>query len=387
MPQLHKGWIFAFLLVFGILQQYGTFCSIGLTYDSLDYLHAAQDFAQGESMHNKNGSPYIERVPLFPILLSFLGDSKTLLASWINLLSLLLSLGIFFWLANEHIQSATIRVFFGLSLSFSTPLFLVGNFLWSEALFLAFLSLHFHFYALYLRSEKFLYILGMAGVAFLFCLQRNPGIFFVAGMVLVLLIQDDFIRSLKLSAVYLVIALSGWFWWSYHCYTIGGTDYHPTLRVLFQDVPGNLILHLTALTNWFMPTFFSFTLKILIFSGIALVLWLVWENFKENLVNYQAQFIRGIFFVSLFYLLCMVILERTVLEEVERYEALNYPALMLVAFVGMDLLWRNLGIKSSLRTVLLIGLVLWSLYPVVRSLNNVQLWHNNQCRQVLGIGY
>jgi len=56
------------------LSIYSSWCGLGLTYDSFDYLAASESFKENLKLTNRNGSPYIFHAPLFPVLLSFFGE-------------------------------------------------------------------------------------------------------------------------------------------------------------------------------------------------------------------------------------------------------------------------------------------------------------------------
>ena len=63
---------------------YSTWCGIGLTYDSFDYLAAASSFQKDGILRNHNGGPYFFHAPLFPVLVSILGEDPLAKIKFIN---------------------------------------------------------------------------------------------------------------------------------------------------------------------------------------------------------------------------------------------------------------------------------------------------------------
>ncbi|TAD96012.1 MAG: hypothetical protein EAZ97_14745, partial [Bacteroidetes bacterium] len=155
--------------------------------DSYYFLAAANSFVKNYVFLNPDHSYFTNWTPLFPVILSvlpndFLGVFQGII--------LLITLIIFQKMAFEHIKRKFFQFFFSISLCFSPYMMLESVFLWSEAVFVLILVLHFKNLQQYLQNSRNLYFLLMiflvfccvcnAMQVFFLCLERLHILYFLA---------------------------------------------------------------------------------------------------------------------------------------------------------------------------------------------------------------
>lgn len=358
-----------------LLQQYATFCQLGLTYDSQDYLHAAQSFREIGVLYNANQSLYVERPPLFPLSLALLGEQAEIYMRYINTLCLGILLVILYELGKLCISNVSFRLLFILTQIWGIPLLFVHSFLWSEPLFMLFLYAHLHLLHLYLRKPSVVWMLGMIICSLLMGLQRNPGIFFIFGTGLALF----FFGSRKWAVIYVSTASSAWALWTSYSIYHRGWGFHSVSESWFQKSPEIGYDLLNVISAWFfpliIPTFWRFILL-----GLGLVLFLGLLR-KGNVQKYLDHYSASLGIILGLYGMILLLLERVGYHETERYLSVIYPIFFLLFFrylaIGCD------TIKSPrIRQGLFLILIIWMIYPLGRSLKNVTLWHQRNCQEV-----
>ena len=210
-----KYWFIWILLMVG-LQQYATFYAPGITNDSEQYLIAAHSFSEKGIFLAKDGNYYGAHTPLYPMMLSIGIDHVLKWARMLNMVSLVAALWLMFLLGEKLIHHSVSRWLYQGSLALGTPILLVGNFVWSEPLFLLFLSVIWYLlYSYYQRSSNH-YLVWLILVTNLLCLQRNAGIFFFFVVMVVL-----FLRQQKWHALlYGALGAMGFIGWNIYVYHI-----------------------------------------------------------------------------------------------------------------------------------------------------------------------
>lgn len=361
-----KFYIFPFLAF--CLHQYATFCRIGLTHDSHYFLAAARSFAQNFTFLNPNGTYFTNWTPLFPFLLAPIPDSFLGLFQG---LVLLLTLIIFQKIAFEQIETPFFRLFFSISLCFSPYLMLESVFLWSEAVFVLLLVLHYRAAELYEQNPKNRFFVFLAFMGFLLCLQRHAGIFFVIGTFVYYVFLGNVGFSLRKKYLfYLIFALSGWFFWLLRNHFVSSEPLPSITSRLFEDVGHNILVYSESLSLFFLPTFVPFEWRI----GILLVYSVVIVSFRlrfEQVKTYST-------FLVFVYLAAMLCLEKANFWEVERYVAVIYPFVFLNLVVFFE---KKFPKKILFQRIIYLVLAFWLVYPVFRTLKNVIFWQMEFCMQ------
>lgn len=349
------------------LHQYATFCHIGLTHDSHYFLSAARSLATQQTLLNPDGSYFTNWTPLFPILLSplpypFLGLFQGIILFFL----------VFFLqkIAFEKIKTSFFKVFFSIILCFSPYLMLSSVFLWSENVFILLLILHFLFFERYLQDFSLKNVFLVSVVGFLLCLQRHAGLFFVLGTILYLLFSQ---RKYFLHVVlYLLFSLSGWVWWLWRNFNLR-TEVLPSISTrMFEDVGHNLIVYAESISLFFLPNQILVSIRIIfLVISIFIILFILLKNNdnKKLLISYSL-------FITICYLFAMICMEKANFWEVERYNSVIYPFLLLNFILFLEKISFN---KEIYQYFYYIFLSLWLLYPILRTLKNIVFWHESFC--------
>lgn len=368
--------------IFLFLQQYATYCQLGQTYDSRDYLAAARGWSQEYHMLDQWGGPYIERPPLFPLVLAALGtESKTGIRLF-NALWAMGSLLIFMFLAERILQSDILWIIYGGALAFSTPLLMDHSFLWSEPLFIFLLALLLFFLRRYLEQKENGDFILLVLCSILLVLQRTQGVMVISAVAVILLNKNAFWASLPRAGIYFFSSLLLWFAWVYHCLSIGGLYFHSSIGDLFQYIPHNLYWHVEAISAWLLPLPLSFPFRLIILMGLLILLFSIWNTFKSELAPGKRSFLWACIWIFLLYTFGMLIQQATNFSDSTRYQSPNYP-LVFLFLLGLLDIWKEFFQNKWGKRILFVGLSIWLLYPAVRSIKNAQHWHQVNCQEIL----
>lgn len=409
----HQKWHFLLaLLVTVLLQQYATFCTIGLTYDSPFYVGAAQSFAEKWVFLDQYGQPYTNWTPLFPVLLSLFPTEVILWAKFLHLLACLETVFIFLILAEVLIESYLLRILFSLVIVFSTPLLLISSFLWSESVFVCLLGVVVYLsYRSFCSSEAwsnrtfFLLIL----FSNLLYLQRNAGLFFIIAIGLFLFFKEIFKKHFpKRSFIYTSLSLVSFVVWQIrnHFFVPKLSDFKNNVFVVsFWE---SLIYMADIISLWLLPNVLPLWVRLLFLIAFLFALaYALWK--AKALAAEKWDMLSILLLMCGVYIAFMLALRMNVEEENERYLAPLYPLFFLAIFIVFELLLRVardnvysvenqllksyfvkeifthfynvfLQAKRNKISIFLILITLWLPYPVWRTLKNAQLWHQNQCK-------
>lgn len=378
---MNKTGPFYFQLIVGLLtvvacQQYAIYCQIGITYDSMDYLAAATSFREKGILLNQDGSLYLERTPLFPLLLAFLGENALQKSVYLQAFFLAAFCLIYFIMGKILIRQTVMRMLYFLSLVFGTSNLLISSFLWSEPLFVLLLGLHFYCLFHWILSKNRHFFLWLIVFAFLFCLQRFAGAFFVIATALSAYRMKVF--DGKQGFFYLLFSLLGWMAWLAYWIIQKQSDFLTPLQTLNANVWEGPLIYLEVIGTWLAPL--ALPLGIRLFLATCLLALLSLFYFKKSQYKKWNAF-EKIIAVNLFtYLIALILLKNLGFHEAERFMAVIYPLSFLLLFLAIEKLELN-----SLRKYLLYGcVVLWMAYPILRTLKNVQFWHQNNCKSAAG---
>ncbi len=388
--------IFPFIAFF--LHQYATFCRIGLTHDSHYFLAAARSFTQHFTFLNPNGTYFTNWTPLFPFLLAPIPDS---LLGFFQGLVLLFTLIIFQKTAFEEIKTPFFRFFFSISLCFSPYLMLESVFLWSEAVFVLLLVLHYHAAKFYEQKPNAIFFVFWIFMGFLLCLQRHAGIFFVTGTFAYYGLAQAKAYTTKNTIkyfLYLIFSLSGWFFWLLRNHFVSSEPLPSITSRLFEGIGHNVLVYSESLSLFFLPNFLPFEWRI----GILLVCSVVIVSFSlrfaqaktlnmlktsvgrsptmKSLLNFvvglrPTKVIYSTFLIFV-YLAAMLCLEKANFWEVERYVGVIYPFVFLNLAVFLE---QDFSQKILFQRIMYVILLVWLAYPVFRTLKNVIFWQKEFC--------
>jgi hypothetical protein len=268
-------------------------------------------------------------------------------------------------------------------LAFAPPLYLITNYLWSEAFFTVLLLVSLYYLLEYTNDDKNYKALIIATLcAFLYCLQRNTGIFFVMASTLFLLFHTKKRKSLPYPIAFSGIALSGWAAWTIYHYTQRGLDFQPTLYEIGDNIFVNLATYLDRLSLWLLPTNINSVARSILCAVFIIVTLAYAAKFvQKNSTKYSGKIVLFIVLILVNYIGGMCLLEKANEWEVDRFIAILYPlCLLLLGFIINDYLCGTVGYKKKMLQILLLGAIV---YPSIRSVKNCHFWHNSHCINTL----
>lgn len=366
-------YFFLLLMAFG-LHRYSQNNGMGMTFDSLNYLHASKTWQKEKKLVNHNQSNYVVQTPLFPIILSIFDTKNGIFISYFFSFCLIFTLILYFFWIDFIFDNYFIKIMTAFCISIGTPLYLVHHFLWSEPFFLLLLTINsFSFYVIIsdkecFFSKKMLYFFFFLS-GFLLCLQRNTGIFFLFGELFFLI----FMKRNELKKYFFLIfltflSLSGWFFWTY----FSVKDIGNTQQFFLVFMEGAMIERLKSIDflnkiifNWLFP-FNSFWLRFLFtsFFLIFLILFIIKNKIKITLS------LQIMIFLSSFYVL---ILSSFPLQfsDAERYLSVIFPFFVIIFFYFLSIIIKKYAV---LKTFLFIFLLLFISYNAIRTVKNVHFW-------------
>lgn len=317
--------------------------------------------------------------PLFTFFLTFLGNHLIFKTAIVNGILLMMNSLIFGLIGLQLIRSIYFQWFFLISLVFSADLLMVHSMLWSEPLFIFILSCQTYWLIRYMHHQrtKFILYVTLAGIAL--TLQRRTGIFINLAMVIAILSVTWRSKKVTLSPyliLLLAIIFSGLILWE--IYLRFSTDLPETIFGL-PDLMGFFPTtenYLNALSLWILPLPLPQTLRLIVALLVILVLvsGFIWVPHRVG---------RSLLLIWLSYFVLRLFWPRYDLDEAQRYLAVVYPlfALSFVIFIE----YLTLLLQKQKRAIAIVILSIWLLYPVVRTVKNVVLYHNIERETVLWI--
>lgn len=373
---IHVHWFLLITIIVGVvLQLYSTQCAPGITYDSNQYLASAKSFAHNQTLLHADGTPHVDHVPLYSLILSFLGENRLQWSKYLNTLCLGAILLMFAYLCRQTLAKTVNYRLCILSLALATPLQLIHHFVWSEPLFVVLLAGILVFLYKYQQQPHPAHYWAITGLSFILCLQRNPGIFLVAGVALSLWVftQAGFGRVL----LYGCLGVSGWVGWTIVGMQLTQSGLHPAAYNIFGNilVKQNLDHYLNAISAWFVPLAIPLLIRGSAFIvGVLLIAW--WMR-KYNLR--LDKFTKILLTIAATYIVFLQLTERISFHETERYAAVVFPLLWLVFFQVYDTLSEYIALNHQwLLTALM---VVWLSYPTLRTAKNIHLWQTRTCER------
>ncbi|WP_027003115.1 hypothetical protein [Hugenholtzia roseola] len=402
------------ILFWGLLQQYATQAGIWLTADSFDYLAAAQSLHVKNALLRANGKPFVHWTPLYPALLACIGKNKGEILPFVAAQQLFFSVILYFFLyqiIKKNVKSAIARIWTFLALLTALPLFMVSIFLWSESFFLLLLAALWYFYPDKKNTSKSFTFqsLCFALLALLLVMQRNAGIFWLLGLLMMLFTasSQDFFKSEKWkSYAYFYQTFSHFFYlsllflpaflfflfWQWRGFHLSEGKFRAQSHAYGSSLVENLTLYGSKIWNSLLPDslfshlwhFFGFEFEKLptyLGAGIAIflvlglgILFIFFTKNKTLSLFYGAAF---------FYFVALNSLGKIQAADGERLLA----PFFLVHWVGLGfylekVLFYDINTKKTNKLWRILAWTLawtlafiWLLYPLSRLLKNAIFWH------------
>ncbi len=326
----------------------------GLTADAKAYLYAAESFGKQGEFLTPQGY-YTHWTPLFPFLLSFV-PVKVLFG-----ITLLLNLCLLYLLVYQVIQRCFWQTIAYLHAALSTIFVMVHFFVWSEALFLAFLLAIVILFLQMLEKENTKIFYALILISNLLCLQRMAGIFFVIALALLF----AYYFSWEKAFVYLVLSSLGLGLW--------------LMRNSFLQNKPDFVENIWAVSMYdsFMGYAESF-IKIIFPIFDNRLVWLTGFMFVYFTLSLGLSFAKEqpsfvLFFLFFFYVSVMIALSMNIPHESDRY------AFPVMSFFQI-LFWKKLSdldekrykLQSKFKYFVMVVVIIYNLF---RTYSNVQRWY------------
>jgi hypothetical protein len=354
------------------LQFYGSYCGILLTDDSRNYLSAAESFRSSGEFKSPDGTYFVAWPPLFPMVLSLLPDGAIAVQIFNIILKCIAGVALYD-LSTKLIESRPLRIVFLLVSLCGVHLTMISVFLWSELLFLSLMLANF---LIAIRLNNFRFSLPLFLITgFLLCMQRNAGVFYVSGVSIWLLLDDQkpFKKRVILALAFSMFSVSGLLIWVNHIHSISDEFQFSAYR-LFEDPLHNLQLVLVRLGELFV-TGPHWLLKIVSLSLSGTCLYILRTDLTRRPELELALIISSV------YLLGLSLLGKLDPHELDRLLSVFVPFVYLIVFAAMDKVAGGMRIQTV--QFFLIVVVIWCSYPLLRTARNVSQWHNRSCFSVL----
>ena len=341
--------ILAIYSLAGLLLAYSIFPEIGITHDSRFYLEAGENLmSRGFQQTTFKYWP-----PLYPITI-FLLSNKLWVISFFNISCWLISTYVILKEVRRILAEDSLQNHFMVAgVVFSTPIFMVHNFVWSEPPFLACVFA----FILSLRSDHQRIWIAQILLAVAIVGFRHIGVTVITGSYLAVLIHRGF-SAKDLSWV--LVSASFFLLWQWHVSDlIGHTERVYYFRSL--DLLHNYQLISIGLARWFLP------FDLAAFSLSIPVIWVA-------LITITIRVYKSIFFtswgiISLLTFFLILVSPNLLFDDVERYLSISHPLIVICIFSIMN---KVRSIPFYLSNFLLL---LFTFYSVLRTVKNAILWH------------
>lgn len=176
-----------------------------------------------------------------------------------------------------------------------------------------------------------------------------------------------------MSGLFFILSSSGLAAWVFYVHSVSDEFSFSAYR-FFEDPTYNLQLILSRIGELFVtgPDWLLTIAAITILFASLLSL-------RDRMGSVPE--IRLIVILVGIYILGLVILGRLDKHELDRLLSICVPFLYLLFFLALDRILQKGG--GRLMRVGLIVLALWACYPLLRTWQNIELWHHRSCFSVL----
>jgi hypothetical protein len=363
------------------------------TYDSINYIYAGHALIEKGEFLRPFEQPYIEWPPLYPMLIAFLDVLPGNLLHKILFIQAFIvgiTVGLSIRLAYNRIKEPFVFIAFCTAIIFSTPLLVVNHFVWSESLFCLLTVIQLSLLVQYIQQPRPLSLIDLMLAGMLLCLQRHVGIFFIIGTGIAIWLypaEISFNKRLQRGVLYGLVSLIPLLLWWARNYLVKGQIMNDYSETIFSvGIVEHFLAFHQVLTAWFLPN----KLPVLLRIGLLyiIVIWLVIYYIRSRVHSrknsdtvsndpvYKSIIIEipAVFFIS--YLLLAYAASFTVNEYIDdRILAPVYVPGMLLFFGLLDQYLLTFP-KPHIKKYLVYICLLWTLYPIARSLSYIHLWHS-----------
>ncbi|MCK5471174.1 MAG: hypothetical protein KAI99_21775 [Cyclobacteriaceae bacterium] len=352
------------------LTAYSTWCGLGLTYDSFDYQAASESFRENGVFTNHNGTPYNFHAPLFPVLLSFLGEDPNTSFVLLNTVTCTFTLLLLFISTRKFFSNNFLYLLGYISISLNVGFQMIHHFLWTEPIFLLLFVIHNYLLLRFFEKERKADFWILVSIAFLMGITKNTGFFIIlitSGIILLFSKKAAFNKS----AVYILLSSFGFVVWNIYVFACRNGEQMFRTNEFLQSIDLNFFNYLNVISQWFLPGIIPVWFRLLLLAFILIIFFKLFQKEKPTIQ------VRIFLIQFLAYLIIMIVVIKVDKDEIERLLAIVAPWLILAIFMIIDINWNN--ISNTFKRLIIVLLILWVSYIGFRSIYNSLNWHKKNC--------
>ena len=363
------------LLVGTALLMIANYCGVGLTYDSHLYIKAAEQVGIQGFLSTQE---FTVKPPLYPLLIYWFGTEAILT---INIVCLLITLTLLYYFGLT-LKTLLLRYVFWAICLFSTNLYLVHSFAWTEPPFISVLLLAFYLICHYQQVDKPVFLYAAVALLFVLPFIRFAGIFILLPTLVLFLGLP--VKAKKGVATLVGIGLVMIVLW------VGefkeGIAPHwsmlnsPSVNAQYARIAHNVTTYLETLSIWVLPV--SVYRPIRLFTGSVILMGIFLLAFpwkKQNDIRLYLPFI----FLGYYALLNVTFQVEYYSSDPERYLTPLSYLLLLSFFIWLEQRFKVM--TDSIKRGIWILLLALLTYNIARTTKNVLFWNQVRCVDTEGI--
>ncbi|MBE9523896.1 MAG: glycosyltransferase family 39 protein [Chloroflexi bacterium] len=330
---------------------------IGVGYDSVFYLSAADNFLNGSGLSRFDGYgniiPLTHFPPLYPLILAALsfitGAPTDIGARWLSVVFFGVNIYLMGWLVYRYTSSMLAGVLFSLAAFMSPILVDIHLMAMTEPLYLILMLLTLHSLYNHIETKQLSHLILAAAMAALAYLTRYVGLTLVAtgGLLILIWGRHEFWRRVKDAFLFGVIGVAPIVVWYARNLRVAGTVSNRTM-VFHPPTMQKIIGGISTISQWFFPGVVSgqwrtvgLVLGLLIFS-VLLVIWLLHlrKLAPDHTEKTAAQFVAVLALYLVVYL-AMLAASLTVFDASTRLnDRILSPVYVLLILVIVIMVWQ-----------------------------------------------
>ncbi len=370
-----------------ITSRYGA----GITPDSVAYISAARNLAEGHGFLTYNGLHLVVQPPLYSIILAVIQKitliDPQMLAGYVNAVLFGFIIYLSGLLLLRYLNSFALIFLGTVSVLISYALVQASLMALSEPLFIFLVLLFLYYFGNYQKKQDIISLFLFSVSASLACLTRYTGVIFIlTGIISILLWGRNNIKEkIWHSLIFVLITVLPIGVWIVRNYFLSGTlvgERAASSYTLFD----NFIFFYNTVLPWFLPS--SSTGIYFTFIFLVASTWILFGLDRDKSLNREAIKLIGpsLLFVLFYTGIIVISSTTTAYDQIsDRLLSPIYVPLLFILFFIFDkiLSWLTTYFHLKLITILyIIGLVLFIGYPVKNTIHIIKDYI-----QQSGLGY
>jgi hypothetical protein len=350
------------------LELYGRSCGFILVSDSLQFLSASKSFRLEGRFLSPDGSYYSYWPPLFPMILSLSANPLVLLI-WLNIICKLVVACSLLYFANVFFKDFFWKTFFISTSLLSVYFIMISVFVRSELLFMSLIFVN-AYVALNLTKPRYFYWFLLTG--FLMCIQRNAGLFWISGVCIWMVFdqKNSFVKNSAKTLLFFIVSTAGLWAWNFYNTFFLPANFSFYKHSFFSDWFYNAGLVTETYVKMILPFGGGLVTWLIFVLTIGLVLLLLRKHFDRSLSFFAITLI--------FYTAGYASMVKLDVYEMDRYFSVVTPIVFLFFFMALEK--ASESTQKWVRYSVISLAVLWTGYPIARTIKNVQAWHDRSCQ-------